>query len=43
MFDGQVARLDKEIADVAREFVLLRVTSMRGVKDRKSTRLNSSH
>jgi hypothetical protein len=26
-----VARLDKEIADVAREFVLVRVTSMRGV------------
>lgn len=31
MFDGQVARLDKEIATVAQQFILLRVTSMRRV------------
>jgi hypothetical protein len=30
-FDGQVARLDKELAYVARQFVLVRITSMRGV------------
>ena len=30
-FDEQVVRLDREIADLAREFILVRLVNMRGV------------